>query len=438
MASGPPRPPRSRPAEPGPGSGRSQPCPGGSWRRQAGLARPAVAGSGPASAPGTATAGSTSSNRLPTPTSLCTRTSPRWPRATDSTSARPRPVPPSSAALSSESPAAPAAGPVRNRPKMSASPACSIPAPPSAITIAADGTDGSHSRDSRIGLPATVCWTAFSSSASTASASRSRSACTVAGHSGPSCQSRAAVGCQRRNTSRRKMSSTTGSGRRKSGSSAAAISSSRRLSPRSRVSSPITTSMSRRSCPASSLAISSAWPSAIVIGVFSWCEASCRNRRWAASSRAFSWATRARSVSAARLRRACQTMAQNIAPISGTSFSSSIGSVCRQHVQADRRERGHADRGEHPERRPGPPDPEPVQQRDADPDEVERDRLPPLEDDDRDQVRRREHAPGQVDPARPERPPVAGPQQDRSLGTATRPGKAVRKWRADIPHRAPS
>ena len=61
----------------------------------------------------------------------------------------------------------------------------------------------------------------------------------------------------------------------------------------------------------------------MVIGVRSWCEASCRNRRWVASSRAFSSLTSSRSWSAASLRWACQTISQNIVAISGTSFSSS-------------------------------------------------------------------------------------------------------------------
>ena len=61
----------------------------------------------------------------------------------------------------------------------------------------------------------------------------------------------------------------------------------------------------------------------MVIGVRSWCEASCRNRRWVASSRAFSSLTRSRSWSASSRRCACQTIIQNMAAISGTSFSSS-------------------------------------------------------------------------------------------------------------------
>ena len=61
-----------------------------------------------------------------------------------------------------------------------------------------------------------------------------------------------------------------------------------------------------------------------VSGVRSWCEASCRNRRWVVSSRAFSSLTTSRSWSATSLRRACHTITQNIAAIRGTSFSSSI------------------------------------------------------------------------------------------------------------------
>ncbi len=59
------------------------------------------------------------------------------------------------------------------------------------------------------------------------------------------------------------------------------------------------------------------------MGVRNWCEASWRNRRWVASSRAFSSLTRSRSVSAASRRCACQTISQNMAAISGTSLSSS-------------------------------------------------------------------------------------------------------------------
>ena len=67
----------------------------------------------------------------------------------------------------------------------------------------------------------------------------------------------------------------------------------------------------------------------MVIGVRSWCEASCRNRRWVASSRAFSSPNRRDSCSALSLRRACHTMATNMAAISGTSVSSAAGSEPR-------------------------------------------------------------------------------------------------------------
>src|SRR6476660_7108610 len=67
----------------------------------------------------------------------------------------------------------------------------------------------------------------------------------------------------------------------------------------------------------------------MVIGVRSWCDASWRNLRWVARSRAFSSPTRRDSCSAVSLRRACHTMATNMAAISGTSVSSATGSVPR-------------------------------------------------------------------------------------------------------------
>src|SRR6516164_8858371 len=67
----------------------------------------------------------------------------------------------------------------------------------------------------------------------------------------------------------------------------------------------------------------------MVIGVRSWCEASWRNRRWVARSRAFSSPTWRASCSAVSLRRACHTMARNMAAMSGTSVSSAAGSEPR-------------------------------------------------------------------------------------------------------------
>src|SRR5580704_4827705 len=65
----------------------------------------------------------------------------------------------------------------------------------------------------------------------------------------------------------------------------------------------------------------------MVIGVRSWCEASCRNLRCVARSRAFSSPTRRDSCSAVSLRLACHTMARNMAAMSGTSVSSATDSV---------------------------------------------------------------------------------------------------------------
>ena len=127
-----------------------------------------------------------------------------------------------------------------------------------------------------------------------------------------------------------KLSSSTASGWRNSGPSAAAMTSSRSAIRRSRFSSPSTTSMSCPSWrPVRPSASSSAWPSAMVIGVRSWCEASWRNLRWVASSRAFSSPNRRDSCSAVSLRLACHTMARNMAAMSGTSVSSATDSVPR-------------------------------------------------------------------------------------------------------------
>src|SRR5215469_9115958 len=184
--------------------------------------------------------------------------------------------------------------------------------------------------ESRMRSSGWVCWTAFSSSASTASPRRSASASATAGSRVPSCQHRSAAARQRSSTSAMKWSSSTGSGRRKSGLADAAMSSSRSLRARSRFSSPTTTWMSRLCCWLTSLvASSSECPRAIVMGVLNWWDASCRNRRWLVSSRSFSWLTLISSASAAWRRRPCQNMTQNKAAISGTSVSSSGGWVPR-------------------------------------------------------------------------------------------------------------
>ncbi len=66
-----------------------------------------------------------------------------------------------------------------------------------------------------------------------------------------------------------------------------------------------------------------------MIGVRSWCAASCRNWRWFSTSLAFSSPNLRASASAACLRRACQYIARKTAAISGTSVSSCGGSVRR-------------------------------------------------------------------------------------------------------------
>ncbi len=66
-----------------------------------------------------------------------------------------------------------------------------------------------------------------------------------------------------------------------------------------------------------------------MIGVRSWCAASCRNCRWVASKRAFCSLIRRCDRTAACLRWACQAMATKTAAISGTSVSSSGGSEPR-------------------------------------------------------------------------------------------------------------
>ena len=81
--------------------------------------------------------------------------------------------------------------------------------------------------------------------------------------------------------------------------------------------------MSRSSRPSRSRARSSAWVSAIVIGVRRWCEASWRNRRWASSRRLFFSPMSRRSRSAPIRRLASQTIATNIAASSGISAASS-------------------------------------------------------------------------------------------------------------------
>ena len=78
-------------------------------------------------------------------------------------------------------------------------------------------------------------------------------------------------------------------------------------------------------------------------------------------------------------------------------------------VKADAGARRHHDDGQHPHGRPGGPVTKSVEQREADPDEVERDRLPVFEPEDRDQVEHREDRPRQVDARQPGRAPGRRP-----------------------------
>src|SRR5439155_15232827 len=75
--------------------------------------------------------------------------------------------------------------------------------------------------------------------------------------------------------------------------------------------------------------MSSAWPSATVMGVRSSCEASWMNCRSRSSRARFASDTRWTSSIADSLRRACHTIATNIAAIRGTSVNSSIGCTPR-------------------------------------------------------------------------------------------------------------
>lgn len=196
------------------------------------------------------------SNSLPSPGELRTTTSPPCARATARTRGRPRPVP------------RPPSWPVRNRSKIRSRCSAGMPVPLSATTIRTGMPGQPLMTDNCMTSPFPVWRTAFSHSASSARPSRSRSACADTWSSMPICHVRSAVGRQRRISSMQISSSATGSGRRNSGSSAAAMSSSRSDIRRSRSSSPTTTWMSNPSCcPFSSLASSSAWPRAIVMGV---------------------------------------------------------------------------------------------------------------------------------------------------------------------------
>ena len=135
-------------------------------------------------------------------------------------------------------PAAPgsrAGRPLLNRSKMCASSASGTPAPLSSMTTEANvarsppTTCSPVTTETRMRSCSAVCCTAFSSSASMARASRSPSAATTAWSSWPTSQRRVAAGRHRRSCSTANSGRASGSGRRKSGFSEAAMSSSRSL-----------------------------------------------------------------------------------------------------------------------------------------------------------------------------------------------------------------
>src|SRR5262249_23643362 len=115
-------------------------------------------------------AGNTNSNVLPAPGVLRTRTSPPCPCAIARTRGSPRPVPRVLRACPS------AGDPVQNRSKMRPISERGIPDPASSMTMRGRARRPPARTDSLIRSPAAVCWTAFSSSASPASPSRSRAA----------------------------------------------------------------------------------------------------------------------------------------------------------------------------------------------------------------------------------------------------------------------
>ena len=260
--------------------------------------------------------GSSTSNTEPWPSVLLARAEPWWASAIACTMARPSPNPPASRVRCGSD--------LANRWKIRSRSAAGIPDPES-------DTDRmtcpfSRRAPSSMRSPAAVCAMAFSSSASSASPSRSRSTRTVASAVAVS-RHRRGVWPHRSSASTAADSSATGSRCRKSGLPAEASSSIRVASRRSRISSSVTTwASSATSLLVTARSISSACPSATVIGVPSSWEASCRNRRCCLSSRRFSCETRctssiaaSRSSVAASRRRPCQTITRNISAISGTS-----------------------------------------------------------------------------------------------------------------------
>ena len=285
--------------------------------------------------------------------------------------------------------------------------------------------------------PLAVCRTAFSSSASTARPSRSRSACTVTLSSRPSCQRRSAVGRHRRRISMVKLSSSTASGCRNSGPSAAAMTSSRSAIRRSRFSSPSTTSMS---CPSWRLVR----PSGEQLGMT---ERDGDRRAELVRGVLEEPALGGEQPGVLLADPARLLLRGELAPgvphhgQEHGRHERDLGQLgdrlgAARHVHADGRGGRRHDHAEHRQRGPGRPGAEPVHQREADPDEVEGDGLPAGEREDRDQVDGGERRPHGVQQGRPERPaePDGGPAEPRdALGEAAISGR-----QAGSPHRAPS
>ena len=178
---------------------------------------------------------------------------------------------------------------------------------------------------------------------------------------------------------------------------------------RSRLSSPTTTSMSSASCwPSTAPASSSAWPSAIVIGVRSWCAASCRNRRWSSSSLALCSLIsavrpvgRQPPVGVPGHRQEHQRQQRVLGQLGGR-----LGPD--RHVKRDADRGHHQHRARHPEGGSPVPGAEPVDERQARPDEVERDGLPGREHEHEVEVDQGEDRPHDVDRAGRVRPAETG------------------------------
>ena len=231
-------------------------------------------------------------------------------RTIASTIASPRPAPPWARERAESA--------RENRSKSRSSPSDGSPGPSSATSIASPPP--SERALSVIESEGCVYLTAFSSSASSALRSASASAWRVPGESFPSLQPRGTTD-QRMKTSSRKGSTSTSPRTTKSGCFDFASSSSRSRMCSMRSSSSRATSTSGAGFPFSRCR-TSRWPRAIVTGVRSSCETSCRKRFWWASRPARSLTSPSRVRTASWRRRACQTIARNMADISGTSKSS--------------------------------------------------------------------------------------------------------------------